>query len=33
LLIAVSVNQGMHAASKPSAAFKRRMFTPSAKGK
>lgn len=26
LLIAVSVNQGMHAVSKPSAAFKRRMF-------
>jgi len=31
LLIAVSVNQGLHAVSKPSAAFKRRMFTPSAK--
>jgi len=33
LLIAVSVNQGLHAVSKPSAAFKRRMFAPSAKGK
>jgi hypothetical protein len=26
LLIAVSVNQGMHIATKPSAAFKKRMF-------